>query len=434
MKKVLVLLVGLGLVISCDKEEALDDSPSTFETTSIMALIESGNNDASRDVNRPGSVLDFINTIEITADHVGTIGAPYEVSEEYTMVDDGSGASGFVLEDVALGRNKFEAYAMSYQQDPTQEYKWVTGEADTPWEWIDAQRGRHPNVNFYDDDNALQDIYENPVALQNVVNFDMQAESGRLIVGVKLSDEIRNTFYSNYVYVQHQVTYADGSVSGWSGLSEFNNAHIDDLLTFYFSDNEKSITDACVNFRFVVCDSVYPGVETNEFYREICIENGKSIGCVYEITGDAVVENITNFNFSFDWEEVDCAPCPSNNYVTTVPNYFRVQQEMLNLCEKEVGSVHNIEDTLGLIEAGQYSVQLVMNGNATFSDVLMVKNGTTTDLGVSWTLNGTSNGGFTIPANTVSLVKLGDNTDVTNFVVGSTSGPDFTTGSIAACN
>ena len=33
------------------------------------------------------------------------------------MVDDGSGASGFVLEDVALGRNKFEAYAESYQQD-----------------------------------------------------------------------------------------------------------------------------------------------------------------------------------------------------------------------------------------------------------------------------------------------------------------------------
>ncbi|MDC0870195.1 hypothetical protein OAP87_02360 [Flavobacteriaceae bacterium] len=107
MKKVLVLLVGLGLVVSCDKEEALDDSSSTFDTTSIMAIIESGNNNTSRDVNRPGSVLDFINTIEITADHVGTIGAPYEVSEEYTMLDDGTGVSGFVLEDVALGMNEF---------------------------------------------------------------------------------------------------------------------------------------------------------------------------------------------------------------------------------------------------------------------------------------------------------------------------------------
>ena len=238
MKKVLVLLVGLGLVVSCDKEEALDDSSSTFDTTSIMAIIESGNNNTSRDVNRPGSVLDFINTIEITADHVGTIGAPYVVSEEYTMVDDGTGASGFVLEDVALGMNEFKATAKSYQQDPTEEYLWIEDQADMPWEWIDAQRGRHPNVNFFDNDNTPQFIKENPAAGENVVNFDMQAESGRLIVGVKLSDEIRNTFYSNYVYVQHQVTYADNTKSNWSGMSEFNSAHIDDLLTFYFSSSK----------------------------------------------------------------------------------------------------------------------------------------------------------------------------------------------------
>ena len=433
MKKVLVLLVGLGLVISCDKEESLDDSPSTFETTSIMALIESGNNDASRDVNRPGSVLDFINTIEITADHVGTIGAPYEVSKEYTMVDDGRGASGFVLEDVALGENEFKATAKSYQQDPTEEYLWIEDQADMPWEWIDAQRGRHPNVNFYDNDNTPQLIKENPAAGENVVNFDMQAESGRLIVGVKLSDEIRNTFFSNFVYVQHQVKYADGSLSGWSGMTQFNDLQKDKLLTFYFSDNDKSISGACVEFKFTICDRI--SGPTNTFFREICIDNGKSIGCVYEVTGDAVVENITNFNFTFNWEEVDCAPCPSNNYVTTVPRYAYVQQEMLTLCGTEVGSVHGITTVIPeLIVSGEYNVQLVMNVDGTTSDVLLVSNGTSTDQSVAWTLNGTSNGGFTIPANTVSLVKLGDNTDVTNFVVGSTSGDDFTTGAITGCN
>ena len=40
----------------------------------------------------------------------------------------------------------------------------------------------------------------------------------------------------------------------------------------------------------------------------------------------------------------------------------------------------------------------------------MVSNGHFNSQSVTWTLNGTSNGGFTIPANTVSLVKLGDNT------------------------
>ena len=82
----------------------------------------------------------------------------------------------------------------------------------------------------------------------------------------------------------------------WSrnGL-DINNEHIDDLLTFYFSDNNKSITGACVEFKFTICDAVTG--PTNTFFREICIENGQSIGCVYEVTGDAVVEDVTNFNF-----------------------------------------------------------------------------------------------------------------------------------------
>ena len=399
MKKVLLLLVGLGLVISCDKEEALDDSSNTFDTTSIMALIESGNNNTSRDVNRPGSVLDFINTIEITADHVGTIGAPYLVSEEYTMVDDGTGASGFVLEDVALGRNKFEAYAKSYNQIPAQEYLWIEDQANMPWEWIDAQRGRHPNVNFYDNDNALQDIYE---ATQNVVDFDMQAESGRLIVGVKLSDEIRDTYNSNNIYIQHQVKYADGTKSDFSpqiDFFNFNQAHQDDLLTFYFSDNDKSITGACVIFRFTVCD-VNP-IETHEFFREICIENGMSIGCVYEITGDAVVEDITNFEFKFNWEEVDCAPCPSNNYVTTVPSEVTISDVIAELCAEDTQEIvtHQSMKNVSILldELGSYmddstvNESLLTNEEVTIKDI---KNADGSNSGLILVVNGLNVGGF----------------------------------------
>ena len=61
---------------------------------------------------------------------------------------------------------------------------------------------------------------------------------------------------------------------------------------------------ACVNLSLTICDRFTD--LTNTFSREICIENGKSIGCVYEVTGDAVVEDYTNFNFTFDWQEVDC--------------------------------------------------------------------------------------------------------------------------------
>ena len=54
-----------------------------------------------------------------------------------------------------------------------EEYLWIDDQADMPWEWIDAQRGRHPNVNFYDNDNALPDIKENPDSPgENVVEFE----------------------------------------------------------------------------------------------------------------------------------------------------------------------------------------------------------------------------------------------------------------------
>ena len=53
---------------------------------------------------------------------------------------------------------------------PAEEYLWIEDQANMPWEWIDAQRGRHPNVNFYDNDNApvSRKSYD---ATQNVVEF-----------------------------------------------------------------------------------------------------------------------------------------------------------------------------------------------------------------------------------------------------------------------
>ena len=99
----------------------------------------------------------------------------------------------------------------------------------------------------------------------------MKAESGRLIVAVKLSDEIRNDFSSNFVYVRYTVTYADGTTGTTSANVAFNgNDNLemnmdrsDDLLTFYFSDNNKSLKGACVKFDFDVCDT--NPIVTNHF-------------------------------------------------------------------------------------------------------------------------------------------------------------------------
>ena len=76
---------------------------------------------------------------------------------------------------------------------------------------------------------------------QNVVNFDMQAESGRLIVGVKLSDEIRNTFLVICLRSTSSY-YADGTVSGLVRNANLIMLHKDDLLTFISQIIDKSNT------------------------------------------------------------------------------------------------------------------------------------------------------------------------------------------------
>jgi len=448
MKKVLVLLVGLGLVISCDKEEALDDSSNTFDTTSIMAIVESGNNNTSRDVNRPGSVLDWIETINITAKHIYDINQPdpndpsnngatpgpyYTVSENYTMVDDGSGDQNFILEDVALGRNKFTATAMSYNETSALEYLFkstVLNEpaAEKPWDWVDAQRLRQPNTNFYDNDNDLQVIRENPVDPdQNVVNFDMQAESGRLIVGIRLAEEIRDTFNSNFVYVKYRIDGGDWSVK------QFTDSNRDDLLTFYWSDNAFSKDGACVEFEFTVCDWV-PNLVTNTFSKEICIRNGKSIGCVYEVTKDAVVEDINEINFTFDWEEIDCPTpddCNDSDYVIVLDRYEYIQQQMLTLCGLQVGSFHNITG-FPVVVSENWHEEPILNLDGTVSNVIMVVNHyPDRNIVASWGASGAS---ITIPAASRYLIALPENTTINNLTVDGSLRAARTTEVIIGCN
>jgi hypothetical protein len=440
MKKVLVLLVGLGLVISCDKEEALDDSSNTFDTTSIMAIVESGNNNTSRDVNRPGSVLDWIETINITAEHIYDINQPdpndplnngatpgpyYTVSEDYTMVDDGSGDDNFILKDVALGRNKFSAYAESKNQTGAKEFEFIENTAETPWEWVDLQRLRQPNTNFYDNDNDLQDIYEDPDADQNVVNFQMQAESGRLIVGIRLAQEVRETLNSNFVYVRHRI-----NGGAWSGMKFFNAINRNDLLTFYWSDNSLSIHDAEVEFEFNVCDWV-PDLVTNTFSKKIKIQNGKSIGCVYEVTKDAVVEDINEINFTFDWQEIDCSDdCTDDNYVIVLDRYEYIQQEMLTLCGLQVGSFHDITADFPVGSGAVWHEEPILNLDGTASDVSMVVN-MTTNRNITMTFD---NGSITVPAGKRYLVKLPENTTINEIKVDGYSKGSRTTGAIIGCN
>jgi hypothetical protein len=215
-------------------------------------------------------------------------------------------------------------------------------------------------------------------------------------------------------------------------MKQFTDSNRDDLLTFYWSDNAFSKENACIEFEFTVCDWV-PNLVTNTFSREICIQNGKSIGCVFEVTKNAVVAEIDEINFTFDWEEIDCSDdCTADNYVITEDRYDYIQNEMLELCDLSVGSFRDITNGFPVVGSANWREEPILNSDGTVSNVIMVVNHSSDrDIVASWGASGAS---ITIPAASRYLIALPENTTINNLTVDGSLRAARTTEAITGCN
>lgn len=113
MKKVLVLVMGLGMLISCS-EEGVDDA--AMQTSSIQAVIASDqpNTQGRTDVKR-GNIYAWVKDVTIVAESQVT---NYTAQEDYDLLDSGDdgyddAAALFQLNDVALGQNLVSASTTS---------------------------------------------------------------------------------------------------------------------------------------------------------------------------------------------------------------------------------------------------------------------------------------------------------------------------------
>lgn len=306
LKLPMLVLFLISLVLSVTFVSCKDDDSSISNDTQKKASVEvlvlpssNNDNDSSRDVNRPATVLPFIDEIEITADHIGTISAPYIVSDVFSMKDDGSGEDGFLLEDVALGVNKFNAYADTYQKSEEILFDFLPPQQDLN-SLLDDQRAKSPYTSFSAEIPEFV-VYEDR---DNLVAFDMEASSGRFISLIKLDEDIVSTYNTNFVVVRAKLESADGSIERKQAVFDVNN--YDNVLRFYWSDIYNTATGSKVTFTFIVCDS-YP-IITNQFNIgdpvSFDITTGESLGVILTVNSEEVIEDVNNFVFSFDWEEL----------------------------------------------------------------------------------------------------------------------------------
>jgi len=190
MKKVLLLVLSVGVLSSCnnDNEYYYDiECPKTDVRINIKSKEVKTNKQArstNSDVNR-GDIPVAVKEINVTSESVST-GIDREAS--YNLVDDGSGVDGFIISDVPLGENNFVATTTAVAKG---EYKSkrVNLKNTTVQAELDVLKAKTPYA-VYEGTNDNVDI----TGVNDFVSLDMNTVNGRRITGGKLDESIRDEY------------------------------------------------------------------------------------------------------------------------------------------------------------------------------------------------------------------------------------------------
>ena len=217
MKKVLVLLgLSLGLV-SCDKSETniyLDDEVKEVGATVIIAPQASSSSGTSGRVTTSSTPVDrdgmFVWIDEITIVAQDSQSANY--GDTFVLVDDGSGADGFYLEDVPTNEVIDFSASSTSKDDGAGKFLTSTGSPNN----LDGFVGRMPFAEYATDAPVSQYV-ENG---DNVVSLQMNTEQGRLISSFQLDDDIQYNNPNNNNLPMYKLVVNRGGESAYAtGLS-----------------------------------------------------------------------------------------------------------------------------------------------------------------------------------------------------------------------
>jgi hypothetical protein len=193
MKKLLlVLLVGLGVMTSCHNDEHTHEI--VFPTASIRLSVDANSNASKGTSNESKSNIDVnrddipatVETIDVT---VSSSVAPIEINNIYTLVDDGSGDNGFVVENVALGLNDVIATTTTVASGSFNVSQFSTN-AFTAQEKLDDNKANIPYA-IYDGQVLDVDI----TGSNDFVNVPMTTQNGRLNTVIVMEESIRDDYY-----------------------------------------------------------------------------------------------------------------------------------------------------------------------------------------------------------------------------------------------
>lgn len=213
MKKLLVLLMGLSLALtSCDKSETniyLDEEQEKGATVIIAPQASSSSGTSGR-VTNSSTPVDrenmFVWIDEITV--VAQDSQSTNYGKTFELVDDGSGADGFYLEDVPTNEVIDFSASSTSKEDGAGKFLTSTGNPNN----LDGFVSRMPFAEYATDAPVSQYV-ENG---DNVVSLQMNTQHGRLISSFQLDDDIQYNNPSNNNLPMYKLVVNRGNESAYA--------------------------------------------------------------------------------------------------------------------------------------------------------------------------------------------------------------------------
>ena len=304
MKKVLVLLVGLGLVTSCS-EEGVDEA--AMQTSSIQAVMTAAQpSTAGRTDVKRGTIYAWVKDVTIEAESQVT---NYKAQETYDLLntdDDGydDAAALFQLNDVALGQNLVSASSTS-NVTPTTVYD-ANGDSSvqTKADFISNHVvNTNPYAVYQTDSPVTVDVLQSGTS---PIQLEMNTQNARLISAISMSPSNANAQYLTDNFTATSKVEIKEVGGSWTLVNE--SVITDELYsTFYWSD-----TNSIGGAKYRVTVTVVRNsdqVQVAQADRVVTLADSTSYTCNFVMN---VSENklFGDVELNLIWQEWIEAPCP----------------------------------------------------------------------------------------------------------------------------
>lgn len=280
MKKLLLVLVLALVFTSCEREKVVVIIEAQ-QKADVRLNVKASNNTASKtDVNRDDIPV-VVSQIDVTVESSVT---GIVLNELFKIVDDGSGEDGFVINEVPLGDNTFDAFTDT-DVDGIYENTKSNGNNNTLSEKLSLLRESTPYAIYTG--NALADIDGD----NDFVEIQMNTQNGRLLTGVEMAEEIQD----DYKYVV--------TISTTSNPEEVLNMPSGKRFINEWS-NEDSVEGASLIIQFNIYSKVNGALAFASEEFQIDVKASTGITTIFTLSADSVQQETLGLNFVFqEWVE-----------------------------------------------------------------------------------------------------------------------------------